>query len=98
MSPEAALDLVLRQPAMLLTAPANIAAAADLISTVLAAPPEEGLRVLREQPWLLYDQTAESLTERLEQLGASFGGGGIAKGRQVALQQPVGYRGSFAPG
>jgi hypothetical protein len=90
-TPEAALDVVTRQPTLLLTAPANVAAAAELIASVLCAPEADGLRVVAAQPWLLYDQTAETLAARVAHLGELFGGG-VERGRAIALEQPVSGR------
>lgn len=86
--PEAAARLVLRQPTLLLTAASNVAVAAELVASVLGSSQEDGLRVLCDQPWLQYDQTHESLSTRLEQLGALFGGG-TQEGREMVLQQPA---------
>ena len=87
--PEGAARVVLSQPALLLTAPANIATAAELLAAVLGGDPAgDGLRALCEQPWLLYDQTREGLEARVEALGALFGGG-ADEGREIARRQPA---------
>lgn len=70
---ESVVELVCRQPLLLCAQPTTIAAALEVVRTVLLLEQRDALAVLVRAPALLYDFTVDTMMARVEALGATFG-------------------------